>query len=123
MSNHTADSAAINRVLTDYVEGMTFGDEARLRQAFHPSCKIIGNYQGALEFASLDEFIGAIKAESPPPMGAPPMWQLKSLDITGDSAMAKVTDEFMGMRFTDYLSLLCVGGDWRIINKLYHLHE
>ncbi len=85
MSNYTADGAAINRVLTDYVEGMTFGDEARLRQAFHPSCKIIGNYHGALEWASLDEF--------------------------------------MGMHFTDYLSLLQVGNGWQIVNKLYYLHE
>ncbi|MEE9100295.1 nuclear transport factor 2 family protein [Pseudomonas sp. QE6] len=123
MSNYTADSAAINRVLTDYVEGMTFADEARLRQAFHPSCKIIGNYHGELEWASLDDFIGAIKAESPPSSGAPPVWELKSLDITGDSAVAKVTDDFLGMHFTDYLSLLRIGSQWSIINKLYYLHE
>ncbi|MDN6859561.1 nuclear transport factor 2 family protein [Pseudomonas sp. CAN2814] len=122
MGNYTADSAAINRVLTDYVEGMTFGDEARLRQAFHPSCKIIGNYHGALEWASLDEFIAAIKAESPAADGAPPVWELKSLDITGDSAVAKLTDEFLGMHFTDYLSLLQLGNGWQIVNKLYHLH-
>ena len=37
--------------------------------------------------------------------------------------MAKVTDEFMGMHFTDYLSLLQVGNGWQIVNKLYYLHE
>ncbi|MEK1931774.1 MAG: nuclear transport factor 2 family protein, partial [Pararhizobium sp.] len=33
------------------------------------------------------------------------------------------TDEFAGMRFTDYLSLLKIGGHWVIVNKLYHLHR
>jgi hypothetical protein len=123
MSNYTADSAAIHRVLTDYVEGMTIGDESRLRLAFHPSCKIIGNYHGALEWASLDEFIGAIRAESPPSEGAPPPWELKSLDLTGDSAVAKVTDEVLGMHFTASLALLRIGNGWQIVNKLYYLHE
>jgi hypothetical protein len=26
------------------------------------------------------------------------------------------------MRFTDHLSLLKIGQEWRIVNKLYHLH-
>ncbi|WP_347337644.1 nuclear transport factor 2 family protein [Pseudomonas nitroreducens] len=84
---------------------------------------MVGNYHGALEWSSLDEFIGAIRAESPPPEGAPPPWELKSLDITGDSAVAKVADEFQGMHFTDYLALLRIGGGWQIVNKLYYLHE
>jgi hypothetical protein len=34
----------------------------------------------------------------------------------------KVTDDFAGMRFTDYLSLLKIDGRWMIVSKLYHLH-
>ncbi|WP_348626046.1 nuclear transport factor 2 family protein [Mesorhizobium sp. LSHC422A00] len=26
-------------------------------------------------------------------------------------------------RFTDYLSLLKIAGEWKIVSKLYHLHH
>ncbi|ESX45442.1 hypothetical protein X761_32270 [Mesorhizobium sp. LSHC424B00] len=35
----------------------------------------------------------------------------------------KVEDEFGTTRFTDYLSLLKIAGEWKIVIKLYHLHH
>ena len=32
-------------------------------------------------------------------------------------------DDYVGMRFTDYLSLLKINERWMIVNKLYYLHE
>ncbi|MCY1242873.1 putative lumazine-binding protein [compost metagenome] len=122
MIDQAADTAAINRVVEHYVEGMVFADESLLREAFHPSCKIIGHYHRELEWLSLDEFIGAIKAEGPAEEGSSPFWEIRTLDITGDSAVAKVVDDYLGMRFTDYLSLLKIDQQWQIINKLYYLH-
>nr|WP_245275417.1 nuclear transport factor 2 family protein [Mesorhizobium sp. LSHC422A00] len=29
----------------------------------------------------------------------------------------------MEPRFTDYLSLLKIAGEWKIVSKLYHLHH
>jgi hypothetical protein len=52
-----------------------------------------------------------------------PSWETISVDITGDAAAAKVIDDYVGMRFTDYLSLLKIKGRWMIVNKLYYLHE
>ena len=48
--------------------------------------------------------------------------EIEVIDISGDAASVKVTDEFAGMRFTDYLSLLKIESRWIIVNKLYHLH-
>jgi hypothetical protein len=44
-------------------------------------------------------------------------------DIEGEAAFVKVADEFAGMRFSDYLSLLKIDGRWVIVNKLFHLHR
>ena len=46
-----------------------------------------------------------------------------SVDITEDAASTKVENEFAGMRFTDYLSLLKIEKDWKIVGKIYHLHK
>ena len=69
-----------------------------------------------------DEFIAAIMAETPAPPDTQPVMEVESIDISGDAASVKVTDEFAGMRFTDYLSLLKIENRWIIVNKLYHLH-
>ncbi len=118
-----SDQQSIGAVVHLYVDGMAFCNEAALRKAFHPDAKIIGNYEGAVEWMSRDDFIAAVLAEPPLSPGTQPLMDIVSTDIEGDAAFVKVTDEFAGMRFTDYLSLLKIDGRWVIVNKLYHLHR
>ena len=123
MTTQSLAKEHINVVVRNYVEGMVFADEALLRQAFHPSCRIIGHYEDKLEWLTLEEFIGAIKAEGPAPQEVKPFWEVQSIDITGDAAAVKVTDEYLGMRFTDYLALLNINYRLMIVNTLYYLNE
>lgn len=115
-------SDQISAVVGAYVEAMVFADEAALRDLFHPSCAIVGNYQGAVEWLTLEEFIAAILLEGRAPEGTRPFWEIELIDRTADSAVVRVVDDFAGMRFTDHLSLLRIHDHWRIVHKLYHLH-
>jgi len=94
MTIHVTDKEAINLVLRNYVEGMVFADETLLRQAFHPSCCIIGHYHEELEWSALDDFITAIIAEGPAAKEVTPFWALHDVDITGDAAAVKVIDDY-----------------------------
>jgi hypothetical protein len=118
-----SDMQAIEATVHLYVEGMAFANGAALKKAFHPKAAIIGNYEGAVEWMSRDDFIAAVLAETPAPPDSQPMMDITSVDIDGDAASVKVVDEFAGMRFSDYLSLLKIDGRWTIVNKLYHLHS
>ncbi|HEX8593409.1 MAG TPA: nuclear transport factor 2 family protein [Pseudomonas sp.] len=113
---------AVQLTVQHYVEGMVYAREAALRQAFHPDCRIIGHYHGKLEWLTLDDFIESIVSEGPAQEGVEARWEVQTLDVTGDAAAVKVTDEYMGIAFTDYLSLLKIDKHWRIINKLYYCH-
>ena len=42
------------------------------------------------------------------------------MDITGNEAVVKVEDLYLGLRFTDYLSLLLIDNNWVIVNKIYY---
>lgn len=117
-----SDQQAVQSVVHLYVDGMTFAHEGALRKAFHPRACIVGNFDGAVEWLSLDEFIAAVAGEGPAPAGTQPLIQIEALDVTGDVATVKVVDEFAGMRFSDHLSLLKTDGRWMIVNKLYYLH-
>ncbi|AIC25455.1 UNVERIFIED_ORG: hypothetical protein GGE64_004140 [Rhizobium etli] len=117
-----SDRQAVEQTVHLYVEGMAFGNAAALKKAFHPQSSIIGYYQNAVEWLTRDEFITAILAEEPAPPGTQPFMDIQSVDVEGEAASVKVTDDFAGMRFTDYLSLLKIDGRWVIVSKLYHLH-
>ena len=41
------------------------------------------------------------------------------VDVTGDAAVAKITLEYPGVTLTDYMSLIKVDGEWRIVNKIF----
>jgi hypothetical protein len=42
------------------------------------------------------------------------------IDITGDAAVAKLTLDYPEVTFTDYLLLLKVDGEWKIVNKTFN---
>ena len=115
------DEKRITAAVEEYVLAISIAAEERLRAIFHPSASIVGNYHGAVEWLSVDAYVGEVLGAGLPPNDAPD-WRLLSLDITMDTAVVKVEDGFGAMRFTDYLSFLKIAGDWKIVGKVYHLH-
>ena len=41
------------------------------------------------------------------------------MDVTGPGASVKVEEVYPGSKYTDYLSLLQIQGEWKIVNKIY----
>lgn len=115
------DESLIKSAVERYIVAMSTGDEHGLRAAFHPAASVIGNYQGAVEWLSVDAYVGEVLGAGLPP-NSKPRFSISLVDVTGDAATVKVEDEFGTMRFTDYLSLLRSAGEWTIVNKVYFLH-
>ena len=116
------DAGRIDAVVRDYLDGMVFADEARLHAALHPRFCCIGNFEGGLEWDSRDAFIAGVKANAAPPADGRYYSRVLSTDVTGDTAAVKVENDYLGMRFTDYLTLLRLDGGWVIVNKVFHHH-
>lgn len=119
-----SDHEAIMTVIRDYLEGMIWGDEARLRRAFHPGALQIGHFAGAYEFFPLPDFIDWLNGEASEPEGTPYTSDLISMDVTGSVAVVKITDTCFDTNFTDYLVLVNDRADgkghWQIVTKAYH---
>ena len=47
--------------------------------------------------------------------------EILSLETAGNTAVARVRDDYLGLTFLDTLSLLKAEGEWRIYNKLFHV--
>ena len=87
----------------------------------HPKACLFGHLQGASVHVSLNQWIEMIESR-PVPAEAGEAFDMRivSTDVTGQVATVKVADLYRGLRFTDYLSLARVDGQWLIVNKTFH---
>jgi len=116
------EKSRVAAAVAQYVLAAATADEAGLRSVFHPSASIVGNYQGAVEWLSLDAYVQEVRGANLPP-NPNPEWTLTAITILADTAVAEIDDQFGSMRFSNFLSLLRIDGEWKIVAKLYHLKD
>jgi hypothetical protein len=109
----------IQDVVATYMAGMTRGDAALLRRAFHPAAHCIGHFDGGLEWDDLEAFIATCATEAKG-ADATAFWRVNSVSIVGDTAVVQLSDDWAGMRFDDTLTLLRHDGRWQIVSKLFY---
>ena len=111
---------AITNTIQLYVQGGKTGDTATMKEAFYPDATIFG-YVGADLFAGPiqqlfdwnDQNGAATELEG----------RIASIDIVETVATVRLElENWTGHRFTDLFTLLKVDGQWKIINKVFHLH-
>jgi len=117
-----AEREAILAVIRDYLDGMVFADESKLEAALHPRWHCIGHFDGALEWSSRAEFVAACRKAKPEEPDPGYFREVASLEVVGDTAQAKVVDDYLGIRFTDWLTLLKHEGRWQIVTKVFYAH-
>ena len=104
-----------------YFQGLYHSDVEKLKIAFGPQARVVGTFQGNPADFSLDEFLGIV-GQTPAPSGQGEAYDMRivSVDVTGDVALVKVEDLYLGLRFTDYLTLYEKDGGWIIIHKAFY---
>lgn len=112
------DEAAVRAVVALYFRGVDEHDQAALTRAFHPEARLeasLGQYWER-PFEEWRAF-----ADRPLPADADQRVNtILSVDIAGRAAVAKTELIWPNVRYVDYLSLLKIDGEWRIVNKIWH---
>ena len=118
-----SDQDEIRTVIQAYFDCMYESSADKAREAFHPNARITGHLPDGLHEMSTEDFAGFVASQQPSPKenGSAPVLDVLSLGTAGDTAVARVRDEYLGMTFLDTLSLLRVDGRWTIYNKLFHV--
>ncbi len=49
--------------------------------------------------------------------------QIAALDVTGTVASVKVEEDYPTSHYTDYVSLLKLNGEWKIVNKVFYARK
>jgi len=111
---------AISKTVQTYIDGGKSGRSVDTKPAFHADATIFG-YVGA------DLFAGPIQAlfdwidQNPPATEL--QGRITSTDIVETVATVRLElENWNGHRFTDMFTLLKVDGEWKIMNKVFHLH-
>lgn len=114
-----AEEAAVRKTLELYFSGHSTGDGEYFRKAFHPSSKLFAVRDG--KFWELPSADYAARASGRPAADeAQRKRRVESIDITGNAAVAKLVLDYPEVRFTDYMTLLKVEGEWKIVNKAFY---
>jgi hypothetical protein len=108
----------IRAAINHYFRGHATGDASHMRKAFLPTAHIEGIREGKFTSWTLDEYCALFKGK---PAGdeSTRVRTIDSIDVSGNSGMAKATLVHGPTVFTDYFVLLKVGDEWRIANKVY----
>ena len=116
---HKADEAAIREVVQLYFDGIIKYEEESLRNAFHPQANVIGTTDdGNVDWEPFQEWVLYTRGDAPDPTGR--VNRIVSVDISGRAAVVKTDLDWPHVHYIDYLSLLKVGGEWKVVNKIWH---
>ncbi|HSB64710.1 MAG TPA: nuclear transport factor 2 family protein [Thermoanaerobaculia bacterium] len=114
-----AERTAIEEAIAHYFRAGDTASAAELRRAFHPAAMMFSvDKEGALAGVSQPEWWARLDANKSPMRALGRRFEL--VDVEGNAAVAKVVSDYTAFRFEDYMSLLKIGGTWKIVGKIFH---
>lgn len=111
---------AIAKTVQHYIDGGRSGRGDDMKPAFHQDATIFG-YIGADLFAGPIQGLYDWNDQNGPATGL--QARIASIDVIDTIATVRLElDDWTGHRFTDLFNMLKVDGEWKIMNKVFHLH-
>ncbi len=117
---NVSENDAITKTIQHYIDGARSGKGDDMKPAFHEDATIFG-YAGADLFAGPIEKLFDWNDENGP--AAELQARIASIDFIDTVATVRLElENWTGHRFTDLFTLLKADGEWKIMNKVFHLH-
>ncbi|WP_347925279.1 nuclear transport factor 2 family protein [Pontimicrobium sp. SW4] len=120
-ANAQTETEKINKPLMDYIEGTANGEPDRLKRAFHPDFNLYFVKNDSVNIWSGKGYISNVKQGKK----SNRIGKIVSVDYENDAAIAKIEIDMPDRKrlYTDYLMLLNVKGEWKIIHKSFTFVE
>lgn len=114
-----AEEAAVRQAIEHYFRGHATGQGEHFRKVFHPDAKLFAVRDGKYWQLTSEEYITRAPGK-PAADEAQRKRTVENVDVSGNAAIAKVVLDYPQTKFTDYMSLLKIDGEWRIVNKTFY---
>lgn len=113
------EEAAVRKAREHYLQGHATGDSMEFKKAFHPEARLFWIHEGKFMWRTSASYISGAPGK-PATDEAQRKRYIASIDIAGNAATAKIILAYPRARLTDYMALLKIDGEWKIINKIFH---
>ncbi len=111
---------AIAETVNYYLEGGTNNDFETLKKAFHETATMRYITDDGYQDVNAVEFFGNVMKPGP---AQNRKTRIVSIDVAGHAAFAKLEIEYPTFSFIDYMHLLKIDGDWKIVSKIFYRQE
>lgn len=117
----TTDHQMISNVIQTYVDGAISGRSNDMKPAFDPQATIFGFFEGQLLAGPIQLLFDWNEQNGP---AGDLEASITNIDLVGTVATVRVElENWTGYRFTDLFTVIKVGNQWKITNKVFHTHE
>ena len=106
--------------LENYLKGHATGNPEFMRKAFHTEGKLIFIREGKYSTRTFEEYINGMKDGKPAADEAQRKRWIESVEVSGNAGVGKIILDYPSGKFVDYMTLLKIDGEWKIVNKSFH---
>ena len=110
----------ITKCVNYYLEGGTNNDFEMLEKAFHPNATM--KYISDGEYKEVNA-VNFFKERMKPGPKQNRSTSIQSIDVQGHAANAKLKIQYPDFYFIDYMNLLKIDGEWKIVSKIFYRGE
>lgn len=114
----TPEKDAVRVPLENYIKGHATGDGEFMKKAFHTEGNLIFVRDGKYTTRSFTDYIAGFTGK-PAADEANRKRSIEEIDVSGNAAVAKIILDYPATRFVDYMSLLKIDGEWKIVTKIF----
>lgn len=118
-SAQNAETESAKIPLNNYLQAQATGNGDLIRRAFFKDARIMAFRDGKLTNLSVEEFAGRFSGKAADDE-AKRKRSIESLEISGNAGAAKIVLDYPTVKFVDYMSLLKIDGEWKIVNKSFY---
>lgn len=119
-----ADGKEIDAVkipLENYLKGHETGNAEFMKKAFHTEGKMMFIRDGKYTTRTFEEYIAGMKDGKPAADEAQRKRWIESIEVSGNAAIGKIILDYPTAKFVDYMTLLKIDGEWKIVNKSFYV--
>lgn len=118
-STQSDDEVGVRHALGYYLAGHATGLADTMRKAFHPDAELKFIRNGQYTRRTLAEYLGGFSGK-PAADEAQRVRRIVVIDIVGNAASAKLELDYPNALLTDYMQLLKIDGQWKIVHKIFY---
>ena len=112
-----SDYQLVAKTVNYYLEGGTNNDYATLKKAFHETATMKYITKEGYKEVNALEFFSRMDASKPKQNR---ITRIANITVSGHAASAQLEIEYPTFSFIDFMNLLKVDDEWKIVNKIFY---